>query len=1181
MFLKRIEMQGFKSFADKTKIEFDKGVTAVVGPNGSGKSNVTESLRWALGESSAKSLRGGKMPDIIFAGTESRNALNFAEVAVILDNSDNFIKDANKEIRVERHIYRNGDSDYLIDRKKVRLRDIHDLFMDTGLGKDSFSIISQGRVEEIFNSKAEERRAIFEEAAGVLKYKTRKKETESKLNQTQDNLDRLDDIVYELETQIAPLEKQAKTAKAFLLLEEDRSQLQLDVLVSDIDADKDQLNSKEEELSTLKEDMVAYHHKREKLEKENQDLKTKRQLVIKETDDKQSQLLELTKALSDLERQIELIKLEKSQKSEKKEETSIRIKQLQSELLVLQEQESEKTQVLETVSDDLTKISQEVLQLTEELNRFSTDPDQLIETLREDYVGLMQQEADLSNKLSLLNATIEKEQQAKANQDKDYQETSQKVDRLTKENEAALTAYQESQEQVAQLLTDYQEIEKLVSRQQDHYQEEQSKLFDILDKKKAKEARQASLESIQKSHSQFFAGVRSVLQNADTIGGILGAVSEHLNFDKDIQTAMEVALGASSQHIIVENEAAAKNAIAFLKKNRLGRATFLPLTTIKARYLVDNFQKQLEASPGYLGTAHSLVSYEGHVDAIIKNLLNVTAIFDTIDHANSAAKKLNYKVRIVTLDGTELRPGGSFSGGANKQNNSTFIQPELDQVSAELLQINQDLKGQEKLVADLNQHLLNKQKELEEIKQSGEQARLAEQKASLFYQQVKNQFDDARALLAVLNQKDQTSLLANYQEDKLRLNEQLEGLAEQKDKLTHDIDDIKSNKDAITDTKNHVVEELSQKRLKERDLLNEQRFERTNLQTLLVQIQTTQEQISQQEELLTHQISQEHIDQLPSLEKKMLQLAESKQSVEERLVQLRFENDDLAALLEELEVSLNNLHAQNETFIRRQTKLESELDQLSDRLRGYAKSLVEEFQMTLEDAKATCRPIEDSMAAKETLKQLQRKIKQLGPINLDAIEQYDEVADRLEFLNGQKADLNRAKDMLLGTIGNMDSEVKARFKVTFEAIRESFKETFTQMFGGGSADLVLTDSDLLTAGVEISVQPPGKKIQSLNLMSGGEKALSALALLFAIIRVKTIPFVILDEVEAALDEANVKRFGDYLNRFDKDSQFIVVTHRKGTMAAADSIYGITMQESGVSKVVSVKLKESEELSYLS
>lgn len=1181
MFLRRIEMQGFKSFADKTKIEFDKGVTAVVGPNGSGKSNVTESLRWALGESSAKSLRGGKMPDIIFAGTESRNALNFAEVAVILDNSDQFIKDANKEIRVERHIYRNGDSDYLIDGKKVRLRDIHDLFMDTGLGKDSFSIISQGRVEEIFNSKAEERRAIFEEAAGVLKYKTRKKETESKLNQTQDNLDRLDDIVYELETQITPLEKQAKTAKEFILLDEDRSQLQLDILVSDIALDKVLLTTKEEELSAIKQDMTAYHQHREKLENENQSLKTKRQTVAQEMDLKQGQLLELTKALSDLERQIELIKLEKSQKSEKKEEASSRIKQLKEELLTLQNQESEKTLGLENVSVQLSQLSQEVVRLTEEMARFSTDPDQVIEDLREDYVKLMQDEADISNKLSLLVANIEQEKLTKANQDKEYQETSQKVDLLIVEKKQAFEEFQASQQEVAKLLKNYQDLDQKVGQEQGNYQLAQSKLFDILDQKKAKEARQTSLESIQRSHSQFYAGVRAVLQNAKQIGGILGAVSEHLNFDKDYQTAMEVALGASSQHIIVENEVAAKNAIAYLKQNRQGRATFLPLTTIKARYLADNFQKQLETSPGFIGTAQSLVSYDSKLDAIIKNLLNVTAIFDTIDHANSAAKKLNYKVRIVTLDGTELRPGGSFSGGANRQSNSTFIQPELDQVSAELLAINQDLKNQEKVVAGLLQQLQAKQAQLEEFKTRGEQARLAEQKANLFYQQVKERFEDASALLEVLDTNDQTSQLAKNQDEKLILEEKLVELAKQKEKLNLDIDDIKSNKDAIADKKNQIMEDLSQKRLKERDLLNEQRFERSNLESLVNRIQSTQDHISQQEDLLTLHVSQEHIDQLPSLETKLVKLAESKQGVEERLVQLRFENEDYAALLEELEDSLTKLQFQNEDFIRKQTKLEAEVEQVSDRLRSHAKALVEDFQMTLEDAQKDCRAVEDANLAKENLKQLQKKIKQLGPINLDAIEQYDEVAERLEFLNTQKADLNRAKDMLLGTIGNMDNEVKARFKVTFEAIRETFKETFSQMFGGGTADLVLTDGDLLTAGVEISVQPPGKKIQSLNLMSGGEKALSALALLFAIIRVKTIPFVILDEVEAALDEANVKRFGDYLNRFDKNSQFIVVTHRKGTMAAADSIYGITMQESGVSKVVSVKLKESENLGFLS
>lgn len=634
MFLKEIQMQGFKSFADKTRIIFDKGVTAVVGPNGSGKSNVTESLRWALGEASAKSLRGGKMPDVIFAGTEHRSPLNYAEVAVVLDNSDAFIKNAQKEIRVERHIYRNGDSDYLIDGKKVRLRDIHELFMDTGLGRDSFSIISQGRVEEIFNSKPEERRAIFEEAAGVLKYKTRKKETQTKLNQTQDNLDRLDDIIYELEHQAGPLERQAKTARQFLALDADRKQLQLDILVKDIEQDRMEQEAQEKALAALREDLAAYHRKRQSLEAENHRLKTKRQKLSAVAEQTQADLLELTKVISDLERQIDLIKLDLSQKQEKKTEASQRRQQAQEQLLAFQQEHQQKSRQLDEIHQALAEFNTKVSELSQEFERFSSDPDQLLEALREDFVGLLQQEADVSNQLTAIVAQLDKESQVRASQAQEYQVLQEKVNQLSQDTQTALLAYQASQSRLEQLLADYQELAKTVEALEQDYHQGQTRLFDLLDQKKVKEARRASLVSIQKNHSQFYAGVRAVLQAAGKLDGILGAVSEHLTFDSQYQTALEIALGASSQHIIVADEAAAKRAIAFLKANRQGRATFLPLTTIKARQLSEVTLKQLRACQGYLGTADSLVTYEPSLVAIVQSLLGVTAIFDTIDHAN-------------------------------------------------------------------------------------------------------------------------------------------------------------------------------------------------------------------------------------------------------------------------------------------------------------------------------------------------------------------------------------------------------------------------------------------------------------------------------------------------------------------------------------------------------------------
>nr|WP_205396982.1 chromosome segregation protein SMC [Streptococcus lutetiensis] len=1177
MYLKEIEMQGFKSFADKTTIEFDKGVTAVVGPNGSGKSNITESLRWALGESSAKNLRGGKMPDVIFAGAENRKPLNYAQVVVSLDNSDGFIKDAKETIRVERHIYRNGDSEYLIDGRKVRLRDIHDLFMDTGLGRDSFSVISQGRVEEIFNSKPEERRAIFEEAAGVLKYKTRKKETQTKLNQTQDNLDRLDDIIYELEAQVKPLERQAQVAKEFIGLEDERKQLHLNVLVEDIQTDKVRLDNLKEDLASIKSDLSAYYEQRQQFEKQNQALKVKRHQLSEEMATKQAGLVDITKAISDLERQMDLIALESSQKEEKKQAATSQLAELKASQESLREELAQKEGQLAKLDDELTETTATIQKLQAELDRFSTDPDQVIEKLREEFVSLMQEEADLSNKLTMTQADIDNQKQLSESKSEELAQTQANLEALKADAKDALESFEAARKQVKELLDAYQELFAKTSQLEKDYQAEQTKMFDRLDVIKSKQARKSSLESILRNHSNFYAGVKSVLQASSQLGGIIGAVSEHLSFDRKYQTALEIALGGSSQHVIVEDEAAAKRSIAFLKKNRQGRATFLPLTTIKARHLSQQNQAILSSSQGFLGVASDLVSFDKRLDNIFQNLLGVTAVFDTVDNANKAARALHYQVRLVALDGTEIRPGGSFSGGANRQNNTTFIKPELENLVAELNDLQEKQVAQEKLVQTLHETLLANKEELASLKAQGEEARFAEQKAELEYQQLAERLNDVKQLCKQLQESETDNSPNDLESQKAHFEAELTKVAERKQELTSQIDQIKENKNAITQKVEQLRQDLSQAKLQERELLSERKFESANKTRLDISLVENKAEMAKCEDLLAFHASDQEIENLPLLKKQHDEAVTRKASEEERLVSLRFELEDCEANLEELEEQVAKENQKNEELIRKQAQVEAQVAQVSERLRGFTHDLTEDYHMTLAEAKEASQIVEDMAIARERLQDLRRRIKALGPINLDAIAQYDEVNNRLTFLNGQKEDLVHSKNLLLDTINDMDDEVKSRFQVTFNAIRESFKQTFTQMFGGGSADLSLTEGDLLTAGVEISVQPPGKKIQSLNLMSGGEKALSALALLFAIIRVKTIPFVILDEVEAALDEANVKRFGDYLNRFDKSSQFIVVTHRKGTMAAADSIYGVTMQESGISRIVSVKLKDAENL----
>lgn len=1177
MYLKEIEIQGFKSFADKTKVVFDQGVTAVVGPNGSGKSNITESLRWALGESSVKSLRGGKMPDVIFAGTESRKPLNYASVVVTLDNHDGFIKDAGQEIRVERHVYRSGDSEYKIDGKKVRLRDIHDLFLDTGLGRDSFSIISQGKVEEIFNSKPEERRAIFEEAAGVLKYKTRRKETESKLQQTQDNLDRLEDIIYELDNQIKPLEKQAENARKFLDLEGQRKAIYLDVLVAQIKENKAELESTEEELTQVQELLMSYYQKREKLEEENQTLKKQRQDLQAEMAKDQGSLMDLTSLISDLERKLALSKLESEQVALNQQEAQARLAALEDKRNSLSKEKSDKESSLALLEGNLVQNNQKLNRLEAELLAFSDDPDQMIELLRERFVALLQEEADVSNQLTRIENELENSRQLSQKQADQLEKLKEQLaiakEKASQQKEELETA----KEQVQKLLADYQAIAKEQEEQKTSYQAQQSQLFDRLDNLKNKQARAQSLENILRNHSNFYAGVKSVLQEKDRLGGIIGAVSEHLTFDMHYQTALEIALGASSQHIIVEDEESATKAIDFLKRNRAGRATFLPLTTIKARTISSQNQDAIAVSPGFLGMADELVTFDTRLEAIFKNLLATTAIFDTVEHARAAARQVRYQVRMVTLDGTELRTGGSYAGGANRQNNSIFIKPELEQLQKEIAEEEASLGSEEATLKTLQDQRARLSELLEAIKSQGEQARIQEQGLSLAYQQTSQQVEELETLWKLQEEELDRLSDGDWQADKEKCQDRLATIASDKQNLEAEIEEIKSNKNAIQERYQNLQEELAQARLLKTELQGQKRYEVADIERLGKELDNLN---IEQEEI--QRMLQEKVDNLEKVDTELLsqQAEESKTqktNLQQGLIRKQFELDDIEGQLDDIASHLDQARQQNEEWIRKQTRAEAKKEKVSERLRHLQNQLTDQYQISYTEALEKAHELENLNLAEQEVQDLEKAIRSLGPVNLEAIDQYEEVHNRLDFLNSQRDDILSAKNLLLETITEMNDEVKERFKSTFEAIRESFKVTFKQMFGGGQADLILTEGDLLTAGVEISVQPPGKKIQSLNLMSGGEKALSALALLFSIIRVKTIPFVILDEVEAALDEANVKRFGDYLNRFDKDSQFIVVTHRKGTMAAADSIYGVTMQESGVSKIVSVKLKDLESI----
>ena len=1171
MYLKQIEMVGFKSFADRTKITFDTGVTAIVGPNGSGKSNVTESLRWALGEQSAKSLRGAKMPDIIFAGTQKRRALNYAEVIVTFDNADGYLP-SEATVVITRRLYRNGDSEFLINGKKVRLKDVHELFTDTGLGRDSFSIISQGKIESIFNSKPEERRAIFEEAAGVLKYKNRKKETESKLSATQENMDRLEDIIYELDGQLTPLRAQRDVALKFRELDARRTQLDISVLVAQIISEKVSYESAQAQFKDVQETLAQLDAAQEVFERDVLKLKQARSAVERDQEKLQAEILQFTTAKSDFQSKIDIFHSQAQMSQKSAAEREARIASLTSKLTEVSETLAILTDRLETNQAQKATLDAQIQTLQGKLDNFSENPDDVIERLRAEFVDLVNQEAQLSNAITKNTSELDNIRANAASKSDENQALAEKYNNLKTELDATTQRSETLKLELAQLLAQYNTSDIELKTLETAIGQTQNRLFAAMDELNKGKARLTSLENIRASHANFYQGVKAVLQASDKLPGIIGAVADLVSFDKQYATAMDIALAGGAQNIIVSDEQAAKSAINFLRAQRLGRATFLPLTTIKPRHFSKT--NQVANIPGFIDTAQNLVSYDENIAPAISNLLGSVLIVDNNDHATQIARALNFTARIVALDGTEIRPGGSFSGGANKKNSTTFANVEIDDLTQKVAVLDQTVRGFEKDLQELQHQKTSLTTTLTDLRQKGEAARLQSQEYSLKEEALLESKQDLESRLALSNASDEQAVIDKLTLENEAYDASLVTIQEKKTQINTDISEVKSSQSQVKTLTENLRRDLQESQLKLSEVTSDIRHtagEIKRLTTEQANLEAEIQALTSQQETIISDLDNE--TRLESLTTHLKAVSDSLEAANIKLVSLRFEREDLTAQIEDLDDANTVNIKQRQDQLAQKTRLELSLETSENRLRSRQNKLVNDYQMSFDAAKEQAEELVSLSESDRQLQSLESQIRKLGPINLAAIEQFDEVNERREFLNTQKEDLLKAKALLESTINDMDDEVKVRFKSTFEAIRLSFQKTFTQMFGGGQADLILTSEDLLDAGIEIAVQPPGKKLASLNLMSGGEKSLTALALLFAIIRVRTVPFVVLDEVEAALDEANVKRFGDYMTRFDESSQFIVVTHRKGTMKAAKAIYGVTMQEGGVSKIVSVKLKD--------
>ena len=1184
MYLKRIEIAGFKSFADKTVIDFENSVTAVVGPNGSGKSNITEAIRWVLGEQSAKSLRVGKMPDIIFAGSDSRKPLNVAEVTVLLDNSDHYLPLDYQEISVTRRYRRTGESDFFINKQPCRLKDIQELFLDSGLGKESFSIISQGKVEAIFSSKPEDRRGIFEEAAGVLKYKQRKKKAEQKLFETEDNLSRVQDIIYELQEQLTPLAEQSEIAKKFLQLKEELTQTDIALMITEINVAKKEWEEKQTQLTQFNQELtkLATHIQSQEAvlsEKRKQNAKKDRQI-----EKGQQSLLALSERLKQAEGQKDVL-IERTKHTQKStQEYQASLAEAQKKVAHFEELQEKLTKETTEKETEIQEAQQQLMKTQQELEKYQKSTKELLSELRDQYVDLMQEQANVGNELKYLERQY-------------LQETSKSKQTLAKQSEveASVLALSSQKQELSEkqanlqqaLVKNQHELEEVQTKGktvQTKLTNEQPKMYQLMNQVQQLQARQKSLQEIQENYFGFYQGVRLVLQHKQQLSGIVGAVAELIDVPSSFTLAIETALGGAAQHVIVENEHDARQAITYLKKQRGGRATFLPLTTIKPRQLPAHVLSQAAAVDGFLGIASEQVTFPAEIQTVVHNLLGTILLAKDLTSANAIAQTIRYQYRVVSLEGDVMNAGGSMTGGANKRGNqgSLFSQnQELKQLTAEYEQADQQLQNQEKIVQELQTKVADLSQKQEKLRTQNEQLRFEEQEITNQLQNITNDLArfEKEKQLSNFETRELQQFIETYQKQQAELTARQKEIEQQRQQIDEEIKSLNQESDQMEEKRSQVQARKAQEQA-DLAVLKEQ-FNHLQIQLRGARVQKNealerQTSLEQQLATLTADFSDHEITE-ESLASQITELAQQREELQAELVAVKEQRERTQKEIDQLETVLAEKNQQQKQQLTEQSKLEVQKDRAEMLLDHQLSYLQTEYQISFEKAVTDYQPTSDIVSSRTKVAVLKEQIADLGPVNIRSIEQFEQVNERHTFLATQRDDLLSAKNQLFETMEEMDAEVRARFKEVFEAIRQEFKVVFPNMFGGGRAELVLTDpSDLLKTGIEIEVQPPGKKLQSLSLLSGGERALTAIALLFSIIRVCPVPFCILDEVEAALDEANVKRFGRYLSDFQDDTQFIVVTHRKGTMVAADVLYGVTMQESGVSKIVSVRMEDINE-----
>lgn len=1178
--LQQLVLNGFKSFADKTTIRFNNGITGIVGPNGSGKSNITEAIRWVMGEGSAKSLRGENMKDVIFAGSQMRAPMNHAEVELVFDNRDHQLASDNDEVVVTRKILRNGESDYLLNHHPVRLKDVRTLFIESGMSSDSLGIISQGKVDEILNSKPQQRRGIFEEAAGVLHFKQQKEIALKQLDKTNANLIRINDLVKELEGRIEPLHEQSSLAKEYKFQKEQLDHNLKQLLGLEIES----LNEEKKAIAKKAAANQGILNKLDDEVKQSQaDLEEKRKQSNErhaEKDEKQQDLLSLTQKIATLTTDLQMhqqsreydVATQKEYNAQSKE-LKERKKRLLSQLEANEKDLNSQNQVLANFVKKQKNLKQELKQGPEQLNN-------QLEKVRSDYIQTLQDQTSNNNEIVYLKNELTRSKKSNDNRQQEVEEQlgeAQKIlAQLEKQGQDLVLKRKQLNETIATLDRKIAEESKLKDQSEQAYVKVRNDLQQL-------SAQVEGLKKIRDRHEGYYYGVKYVLNHQSDFHGIVGVIGELISFPAELEAALSTALGGGVQDLVTIDQSSARDAINLLKQTRTGRATFLPLDGLRHNEIAASTLKSLQSIEGFKGVAADLVTSKTETDIsnAISYLLGNVLVVDTIDTALRVQRRIGRYYRIVTLDGDIISPGGSMTGGTrNTRNNSPLAtNAEIDKLTRQIKTGNVEFTKLQTALNELDQRLTELQTELE-----AKNTDLTALNQKISEQAIKYENEEKEVQrLTKLNDLQQKAQLEKKQEE-AELTSRLEKEQAKKKEL-----------EEVAQTQRAKMDQLKTELTDFDEAYKKLQAELSNLNSDLAVVKNKLENITTKKSELEEQLENTN-SRLKDIEEKIKALSlsqngQSESEIEEQVAKLSKQKKQMQEALAEINKDLGKFDAQINNLdqvatrnynLRKNTAAEQEeysarLGELKSQINQKLGILSEEYSLTFEAA----LQLSEGQNTTDLRKKLEREVhlhkmslEDIGEVNLNSIEEYEDVKTRYDFLNGQQNDLLKARKDIEESMSKLDDEVKSRFSATFHQIERSFAKIFPIMFDGGHARLELTDpKNLLETGIEIIAQPPGKKSQKLTLLSGGERALTAITLLFAMLQVNPVPFCILDEVEAALDETNVDRFAQFLNHYDMKTQFIVITHRRGTMQKADNLYGIVMQESGISKVLSVSLNE--------